>query len=314
MCRDEIVKLNIERSQIRDLSKLNPCRSTIALLFDWGIICIGICIPVFVNYPAFYLLSWLLIGTRMYALYSLLHDGIHYLLFPNKKLNDWICRLFLAGPLFISLDTIRKFHFLHHQHLKTHRDPETNHLQYSEFQFPKSTSGLLFIFLKDITGINFIYYKIKKIMSLLQSLIENRGSQKKNILKDKKQMEPVMLLYYTAVILLIIYMNWEIQFLLYWFIPYITLYQTLNRLRLSTEHFHLPANKIFETRTVQLNLFERFIFSPHHLGFHTEHHLYPSIPFYHLPLLHNKLMKVSGFEENLLINKSYFTVLKNYIK
>lgn len=287
---------------IRSLSKLNPAKSIAAIIFEWVIIGFAIVLHIHFSGVVIYLISWILIGSRMYALYSILHDGMHYLLFPNKKMNDWICKLLLAYPLFMSFDKARKHHLAHHRHLQTSLDPEFQHLNYPEFQFPKKPIDWIFIFLKDITGFNLIYYKIKKLLSFSkQSSSENTN-------------DAAMLFYYLIIGAVILYFGWGVYFLLYWLIPFITIYQALNRLRLSTEHFHLPEDKLFITRTVRLSFVERFIFSPHNLGFHTEHHLYPSVPFYRLKNLHEKLMSFPQFRQNLILNKSYFQVICEYIK
>ena len=44
--------------------------------------------------------------------------------------------------------------------------------------------------------------------------------------------------------------------------------------------------------------------------YHLDHHLYPSVPFYNLPLLHAKLKELTGFQERAHITKSYLGVLR----
>lgn len=304
----------VEIEDIRVLSKVSSWRGLFAVFSEWLIMFAAILFSIrFNNLPA-YFLAWIIIGTRMYALYSLLHDGIHYLLFPNKQVNDWICRLFLCWPLFISLNRIRKFHLAHHQYLKTPDDPEAVHLQYKEFQFPLSSSGLAFTFLKDISGFNFLFYKGSKILRSLSPALNSKKDQNKNTAGAQGQFDWGMVLYYTVIAVTLIYWHQELRFVTYWIVPYITIYQVLNRIRLSTEHFHLPEEKLFQTRTVKLNLAERIVFSPHNLGYHTEHHLYPSVPFYRLPALHKKLMDAASYRDNIVVSKSYFQVIKEYVK
>jgi fatty acid desaturase len=304
----------VDIQDIRMLSKVSYWRGFFAVLSEWLIISAAVWFSLrFNNVPA-YLVAWLIIGTRMYALYSLLHDGIHYLLFPNKQVNDWICKRFLSWPLFISFSRIRKFHLAHHQYLKTPDDPEAVHLQYKEFQFPLSATGVAFTFLKDITGINFVFYKSSKILRSLSSGFTRQGNAKEKLSGALAQFDWDMAIFYVVLVAYLIYWHLVWPFVLYWIIPYITIYQVLNRIRLSTEHFHLPEEKLFQTRTVKLNLFERFVFSPHNLGYHTEHHLYPSVPFYRLPALHKKLMNAASYRDNIVVSKSYFQVIKEYVK
>lgn len=296
---DNPAKLSVNASEIRTLSQLQPIRSILAVVAEWMLISGAVVLHIYSKNPFVYILCWGIIGTRMYALYSLLHEGIHFLLSKNKNVNDTLSMLFLATPLFVSLSRIRAFHFAHHQHLQTDEDPEAAHKQYSEFQFPKTRKQMLIIFLKDLSGINYFKYRLQKLFRWKGETIK---------MPDTKQ---------SAVYLIVagatLYFGWERELVLYWLLPYITLYQALNRLRLSTEHFHLPKEKIFKTRTMRLNFFERFILSPHNLGFHTEHHLYPSVPFYQLPTLHKRLMQDDTYKKNALISSSYSKAIKEYI-
>ena len=310
MVQREIINL-VDKADIRSLSALNPFISIAAIVSEWVIISTSIAIYCFFPNPLVYILVWALIGTRMYALYSLLHDGMHYLLFPDRKVNDWLCRLFLAWPLFISLTKIRKAHLAHHQYLKTDQDPEAAHLKYTEFQFPKPASELIFTFTADLTGINFARYFL---LRLRRVFIFRKKEDTKAAIGKHTLTTFIKILYYTVVFSMIIYMAWIIPFLIYWLIPYVTVFQVLNRLRLSTEHFHIPEDKAFQTRTVRLNMIEQFIFSPHNLGFHAEHHIYPSVPFYRLGKLHKNLMTNTHYEKNIVVNKSYLDVIKEYVK
>jgi len=141
----------------------------------------------------------------------------------------------------------------------------------------------------------------------LMKLLSSKGN-----LKDNKYPVP-QLIFYGMIISFILYMGWGGAFFLYWTIPYITIYQALNRLRLSTEHFHLDERSAYHTRTMNLTLLERFFLSPHNLGFHTEHHIYPSVPFYRLQIVHRALMDNEEYRKHAIIDRSYTEVIKKYI-
>ena len=300
----------IETIDLRRLSNLNPYKSLLVLFVEWLLIISAIVLHLYFSNPAIYLIAWIIIGTRMYALYSLLHDGLHYLLFPNRKVNDIICKVFLAWPLFISFATMRNNHLAHHKFLKTPADPEAVHLNYSEFKFPQPKRELALTFFKDICGINFIFYKAKKIRSFIggQKQLSTNGIPAG---RHENQIYPVI--YYSVILFSVFYLGWVNDFILYWLVPYITLYQVLNRVRLSAEHFNLGSEDKFLTRTMKLSKLESFLMSPHNLGYHTEHHLYPSVPFYHLTELHQKLMVDDEYRRNISIQTSYINLLKKYI-
>lgn len=254
---------------------------------------------------ALYPLLWFWLGTRFYALYSLLHDAVHHLLLPDKRWNDRLARLFLAWPLFLSLGRMREAHFAHHRHLKTELDPEHAHLRYVEFRYPKRPAELLFVFLGDLSGINFIRYRVPKWLRLAGSL----GKTVRHMDRETGQRLVFMA---TGAVGLTVLGGWEI-FLLCGVLPYATVYQALNRLRLSTEHIHVSEARVFQTRSVKAVWIERVLLSPHNLGFHTEHHLYPGVPFYRLPALHQKLMEEPLYRTHVQLDPGYFSVLKQYI-
>lgn len=295
-------KVGIHKDKLGLLVKLKPVYSLGAILLEWAMISLAIFLHKMFPYTYIYILVWFFIGTRMYALYALLHDGIHYLIYPSKKVNDAIVAILLAFPLFISLRKIRETHFAHHAHLKTENDPENVHGRYTEFQFPMPWYRFFKICFLDIIGFNFLWYWIKKKWIRIQ---------KKDFFNTLNYLKLGLLILFCMI--LWIFDSW-LYFILYWFIPYITIYQLLNRLRLSSEHLSIKEECMFETRTVKASYVERFFFWPKSIGFHTEHHMYPSVPFYHLPHLHKQLMKEEPYKTSALVNTSYVFVIKEFIK
>ena len=106
------------------------------ILVEWLIIVIALLF--FITYSKFYIMYpiiFFIIGTRQYALYCLLHEGIHFNLHPNKKINDGLSNCLLAIPLFINLKGMRNSHFEHHKHLLSEKDPEQKHKNYNKSRF-----------------------------------------------------------------------------------------------------------------------------------------------------------------------------------
>ena len=292
-------------ADIKHLLVLNPLVSLGTIGLEWLMILGAMLLHILFYDPILYLFIWLFIGTRMYALYALLHDGMHYLLFPSKKINDLICIVFLAGPLFISLKKIRKVHFLHHAHLKTEMDPENIHLDYEEFKFPQSAFSLFGIFILDILGINYIRYKVKKIWNLFIAWRKGEQGGLGHMLSWGIKWGIIC----TA--LVATGLAWDFFFC--WLVPYATVYQSLNRLRLASEHISVDEENIFSTRTLKPNAVERFFLSPNSLGYHTEHHAFPAVPFYRLSDLHTKLMELDKYKKHVQIEKSYISVIRHFV-
>src|SRR5262245_1660980 len=68
------------------------------------------------------------------------------------------------------------------------------------------------------------------------------------------------------------------------------------------------------TRTTIPTRLESIIFLPRNVGYHLEHHWYPSVPFYRLPDLHQQLMMCEGFRAHAVVRRSVFTSLGECIK
>jgi len=297
-CNNSLISLY----DLRELSTLKPWKSLLIILLEWLIIMA--CILIHKSYPStiVYLFVWFIIATRFYAMYSLIHEAIHYSITRNKIWNDIIAQVFLGFPLLISLNEMRENHLTHHKYLQTEQDPEMKHLLYKEFHFPASKYQLMQLFLLDITGINFVYYKLLK----LYNLIFHFNSKNKWILIETAIFGTILIFAY--------HFGFAKYLILYWLIPYATFYQLLNRIRLSTEHFNVKEANPFKTRSVVPSLIEKLIFTPYNLGYHLEHHLYPTIPFYNLPKLHSLLIKNETYKKEAIIQSSYLQVLKDFIK
>ena len=297
-CNNSLISLY----DLRELSTLKPWKSLLIILLEWLIIMA--CILIHKSYPStiVYLFVWFIIATRFYAMYSLIHEAIHYSITRNKIWNDIIAQIFLGFPLLISLNEMRENHLTHHKYLQTEQDPEMKHLLYKEFHFPSSKYQLMQLFLLDITGINFVYYKLLK----LYNLIFHFNSKNKWILIETAIFGTILIFAY--------HFGFAKYLILYWLIPYATFYQLLNRIRLSTEHFNVDEANPFKTRSVVPTLIEKLIFTPYNLGYHLEHHLYPTIPFYNLPKLHSLLIKNEVYKKEAIIQSSYLQVLKDFIK
>jgi fatty acid desaturase len=294
--------VSINSASLKELSTLNPWKSVLAISLEWLVIASCILLHRMFSHPVIYLFVWVIISTRLYALYSLLHDAIHYSITRNKKLNDFLGQVFLGLPLFISLKEMRKIHLNHHKYLQTENDPEIKHLLYSEFQFPKSRRELVKIFSADLVGINFLYYRILTLSYFVRHL---------NKLKMRNVLQGFL---FMGIIALLVYLDIWREVLLYWIIPYATIYQLLNRVRLTTEHFHIEEGNAYKTRSVIVPFVQKIFLTPYNLGYHLEHHLYPAVPFYNLPALHKLLCAEPAYISNAIIRTGYYDLLNDFTK
>ena len=68
-----------------------------------------------------------ILGNRQHALALLGHEGTHYAIHKNKRINDAISDVLGMWMVGLTTSGYRNIHFEHHKHLNTDRDPELMH-------------------------------------------------------------------------------------------------------------------------------------------------------------------------------------------
>jgi fatty acid desaturase len=79
-----------------------------------------------------------------------------------------------------------------------------------------------------------------------------------------------------------------------WLLPAVTLLQLFARIRAITEHAGYPeaGDQMSNARTVVRRSWQTFLFGPHCIHYHIEHHCHPRAPFYRLPKVHQAMLPV----------------------
>ena len=85
--------------------------------------------------------------------------------------------------------------------------------------------------------------------------------------------------------------GYGIEYFVLWILPLVTTLQALLRFRAICEHGAVTdlSSPLTAARTNLVPGWLRWWMFPHHVNFHVEHHLYPSIPHYNLPACHAKM-------------------------
>jgi fatty acid desaturase len=293
---------------VRDLSTINPLRSTIAIAAEWTGIIVAIILYQRFLHPIFLPVVIMWIGARQHALAILMHEGTHYLLFKNRRLNAAVSELLLAWPLFITTRTYRGSHFAHHRHVNTEKDPDLMRKQSAalEWEFPTSWRALGVLLVKDVFGLN-----TRQLFSDFSDMWEQQETAKK---------EPIdsyvvaRMLYYVIVLSAVTYFRVWPAFLLLWVVPILTWLKMIMRIRSIAEHFAIENDHVYtQSRTTLPSLLERVFVAPRNVNFHLEHHLYPSVPFFRLPQLHALLMKDSVYLSRAHVTSTYWGVLRECV-
>jgi len=183
-----------------------------------------------------------------------------------------------------------------------------------DWHFPKKKQETISILIKDLMGNGFlrIFYFMQRYFDNQTNL--NGKNTKPEIKKSKnnKRSKLVALCFYSGVFtLLTLTHQWHL-FIYLWLIPFFTVLPMLLRLRQLNEHYGLERQHDFNmSRNYTCRWFEKFLFAPHNVHYHLDHHLFMSVPFYQLPKLNQILKKHPEF--NSLAHESV-GVLSNHPK
>ena len=303
---DEVaLREKLDPKIVRKLSHLKPWLSTSHVALEYLFIFGAMILCHTFWHPALYVVCVMWIAARQHAFAILIHEAAHYRIRKNKKVNDVIGETFLAFPLFVTVRGYRLSHLAHHRHMNTEFDPDWVSKETPDWEFPK-TRWALFIMLAKITlGFN-VFWMIKLILTggrpeaADKTTISSRGFVFGRIA------------YYILLIgVLSAFGLWKF-YLLYWLVPMFTWLQLILRIRSIAEHFGIEHDDQEYTgaRTTYPNLFDRAFIASKNVWYHLDHHLYPSVPFFNLPELHQELNKIPAFREQAHITRGYLGVLR----
>jgi fatty acid desaturase len=297
-----LVASPIDKQTLGSLSTINPIVSTYHILGEWTVIVTAIWVCQRFWSPLLYCGAALLIAARQHALLILMHDGTHYRLFHKRAINDWITEIFLAWPLLVKMRTYRRNHFAHHRFLNSDRDPDWTRKQGEpSWRFPQSAKRLAATFLYDLSGLGGI------------NLIRLASSFKEPTESYKAYGRARVLFYVVALGVASVTCGIKIL-LLYWAAPYLTWLIVIMHLRSIAEHFAISHEGICgATRSIKANVVERMFIAPKNVGYHTEHHLFPSVPFYRLPTLNKMLLSNREFIIGTYTSASYWQVVRECV-
>ena len=281
------------------LTRISNWRSATAVLQTWLIIGVTAgAASAFWSWPLA-LAAVVVMATQQHALFILSHDAAHYRLFDHRGLNDLVGRA-CAAAAGLSMCTYRVIHRLHHNHLYGPQDPDMA----LHGGYPRGKWYLARKLLKDLTGLTaaktYAYFFGNPAQSTAadsapQPLADTSLRLRAAARSDQKL---VIALQLTLPVLMLWLGGWPglTLYLLLWVLPAVTVLQAILRLRAVCEHgaaadlsspltaarTHLPA---FSAAW----LLARALLFPHHVNYHVEHHLYPAVPHYNLPQLHDLL-------------------------
>ena len=306
-----IVPERLPAATVKQLSELAPWRSVRATAEEWLIIAAAIAVPTLFWHPLLYLLAVIVIGSRQHALLILGHDAAHYRVLRVRWQNDLFANLLMMWPTFASVEGFRKFHGTHHQYTNLPEDGN-RHIWYThdaagelapDWRFPKTRLGLAALLVRRAMFVTGLFWIVRGLIGTV-------------LIPAPRWMLAAQLSFFGSVAAaLTLFGAWS-GFLLYWIVPYCTGHIAVEYARLICEHSAVESDEeeYAITRTTIPTFLERLFVLPRNVGYHLEHHWYPSVPWYRLPELHEALMQREGFERNAVVSRSVLASLGECVR
>ena len=282
------------RDQLRKISNFKNSFSVILSLLLPPLI---VWVAMIYSHPLVWIFLILCMGIAQNRLFIIHHEAAHRLLFSNQKINDLI-GIRLIGWLAFGSGS----HGYRIGHIRHHRDEfgpqEPDFVLYSFY--PISKSSMSRKLLRDLSGIS--------AFRILRPRF-----QRLNDLRHLRLTVSFLSGQLMIVALFWIFSNLAMYFLL-WILPWVCVYQFLNRIRAITEHGGMTqsSDRRRTTHYIRQNRLANFFFVPLNVGYHLAHHVDMLVPYRNLPLLDQALME-DGYISSDLIWPNYRSLWKALI-
>lgn len=299
-----MIRKLVSNAEMAKLHRVAFWKSIFSIAMEWMLI-IG-CAIVSELYFSWYLypLVVVFIGARLLALGLIMHEAVHHLISKNSLLNDWLAEVFCAWPILVSMRSYRVKHLAHHAWLNTEEDPDYIGKSDVDWRFPMKRLRLLKVLLVQISGLGIV--GAMRMMS---------GAR----VKTAKQKTPLWyhalrLAFYAGIISLFVYTDRLDLLLLYWLVPFLTWLQIANRMRRIAEHSAVKDQPLaLQTRTTIHGFLGRILLAPKNISYHSEHHIFPSVPYFNLPKVHDILVDNPSIKDSVHVSNTYSDVYKECV-
>jgi fatty acid desaturase len=291
-------RYGIDKVTLKEMNRQRPWIIFTRIFFEYSLI-------VFTSYFTdlyfsipLYLLAALIIGSRFHALGVLMHEGSHYRLHTNRKLNE-ILSTIMSSTILIPFDDYRSNHLTHHKNLNSQKDPDFIKRQTNDWSFPKSRKEYAWVLLKDLVGIN--------SLNLIQNLKHNKKNSKS---KSKSQ----YFVFYTIVIIMlaaISFFGLLDKYIIYCILPIATITKTIMRLRAAADHFGINRKAENASRDTIYHPILREFLIPCGIGYHAVHHVFMGVPYYNLPKLFKLLEQNEQYRKDFKITYGLKSLLND---
>jgi len=301
----KIAKKWLTKEDLVELSRIKPWRWIVELAITWTLIIAALQFTVMSRSPIAYIAAFFFIGCLQNALIQWRHEASHFSLTRNKKLNDLLGDVFIAGPVGTTISTYRYHHVVHHMYLN---DPEKE-VQSAQWICLRG-SHLLAEVVNHLVGWSYAILVYAVVKSRKQPTPKQQASLQVFSLAS---IISFLIVNVGIFALCALQGAWYAYFIL-WVIPPFTVAQLINNFRTIVEH--QPSSDVCDivpsvkmtalTRVIRANPIERWLIAPVGFYYHHEHHAWPSIPYHRLGET-RKLLKQRGYfdQDSIIYTEGY---------
>ena len=234
--------------------------------------------------------AFILMGPMHARFAILMHEAAHKLLFTNKTANDFVGKWLIAYPAFVPISLYRRSHFAHHREEFGPEEPDIAFYH----GYPCEPAGLGRRLLRDTIGIS----GYKNLKSLLVATTKSSSRRVASSILGVQVFMVVLFWLLTGA--------WW-SYIVFWWLPWMTQWRVLNRLRAIAEHGGMSKSddRRLTTHNVRQHWLARFWFVPYNTGWHLAHHVDMGLPWHNLPAYHRELERAGYVTDRITFN-NYF--------
>jgi fatty acid desaturase len=292
-----------DKSILREIKELKPdnWHGIAYLLKDYAVIAAFIYLSVGLSWW-FYPLSVLMIGAHQRGISTLLHDTAHGALARNRSLNFFLGTLPTAWLIFQRHFAYRKSHVMtHHPYLgRADRDPDLEFFIKEGVFTPRSDRDFVWnIVILPMLGSKTWAYMKYLVRNRYQMLMETIGAsgEPQHALRNDWQYQFDrwgFLIFWVGTIAVSCWAGLGWYLLAFWIVPYVTAFHIIGWFIELSEHSSSldgRSTNVLMARNRRSRHIETLLTSINNDGYHLDHHLDPTTPFWLLPLAHKMRMR-----------------------
>lgn len=281
-------------SELQHLRRTSSLRGAGLVLHAWATIATAM--VVYAVWPSVLTLAAAVavVGGRQVGLTVLMHEAVHWRLFPHAGINTWVAQWLCAYPVWNELLAYRRRHHLHHRHTRQPDDPDLDLA--ASLPVPRAVfwRGVV----HDLAGVT-TWARVLGWQPWRQG-----AAHAWRQLRGPLACNAVLFGALAAL------GAWHV-YLLAWLLPLATWYPLATRIRDLAEHALVPAgdDPLRNARTVTAGLLARILVAPYWVNYHLEHHLLVFVPSWKLRQAH-ALLLAKGYGPRMETAPGYLDVIR----